>query len=55
LLRELLDRGLEPEEIRKIYRLIDWLLELPEELQERLRFEIHEYAGRQTDAICYQL
>jgi hypothetical protein len=44
LLRQLLDRGLEPERIRQIYRLIDWLLDLPEELQERLRIEIHKYA-----------
>jgi hypothetical protein len=35
---------LEPQQIRELYRLIDWLLELPDELQESLRFEIHKYA-----------
>lgn len=32
LVKNLLDRGLSPENIRQLFRVIDWLLELPEEL-----------------------
>jgi hypothetical protein len=44
LMKGLLDRGLEPEMIRQLLRLIDWLLNLPPELEQLCRQEVHEYA-----------
>lgn len=43
LIREIIDAGGTPERIRKLYRLIDWFLELPVELQESLRSDIKKY------------
>jgi hypothetical protein len=40
LIRGLYDRGLDPEQVRQLFRLIDWLLELPRELQQELRRDI---------------
>ncbi|MFO0936267.1 MAG: hypothetical protein U0798_07115 [Gemmataceae bacterium] len=43
LIRMLFDKGGSPERIRKLYRLIDWFLELPVELQRSLRHDIVKY------------
>lgn len=37
LVRRLLERGIMPEEVRQLYRMIDWFLELPDELTNRFR------------------
>jgi predicted transposase YdaD len=29
--------------VRELFRVIDWMLELPEELQEAFRHEVHRY------------
>ena len=41
LLRGLFERGLQADDIRKLLRLIDWVLELPPVLAERCRDEIY--------------
>ena len=41
LIRNLYGRGLNAEQVRQLMRLIDWLLELPRELKEQLRNNIH--------------
>jgi hypothetical protein len=43
LVKSLLDRGLTAEEIRQLFTLIDWLLDLPRSLEERFAFEILQY------------
>lgn len=43
LLIRLYDRGMTASEVRQLYRLIDWFLELPKDLQEQLRHEIYAY------------
>ena len=43
LIRTLFERGGSPERLRKLYRLIDWFLELPRELQTQLRTDIKRY------------
>ena len=43
LIRGLYERGYQAKQVRQLYRLIDWLLELPKELQERLRTDIHTF------------
>jgi hypothetical protein len=43
LYRSIFQRGWSAERFRKVYRLIDWLLELPEAVQRQLRFEIHQF------------
>ncbi|WP_029630015.1 RpnC/YadD family protein [Zavarzinella formosa] len=37
LVRRLTDRGASPEDIRQMYRLVDWFLDLPSELTQRFR------------------
>jgi flagellar biosynthesis/type III secretory pathway protein FliH len=43
LVKGLLDRGLAPEDIRQLFRFIDWLLELPAELEQSFRDEVYQY------------
>lgn len=43
LLIGLYQRGLQPEDCRQLFRLVDWLLDLTDELQVQLRNEIHAY------------
>ena len=41
LIRGLYERGLNAEQVRQLYRLIDWLLDLPAEFQQRLRSDLY--------------
>lgn len=43
LVMSLFDRGLTAEEIRQLFRVIDWLLELPRELERQFQEEIHRF------------
>ncbi len=43
LLKQLCDRGYGDLDLGQLYRLIDWFLELPKELDEPLRTEIYDY------------
>jgi len=43
LVKSLFDRGLTAEEIRQLFRVIDWLLELPHELERQFQEEIHRF------------
>jgi hypothetical protein len=43
LVKGLLDRGLSAEQIRQLFRFIDWLLELPRELDEQFEQALHTY------------
>ena len=43
LVKSLFDRGLTAEEIRQLFRVIDWLLELPRELERQFQEEIHRF------------
>lgn len=43
LVRGLYDRGLSAEQVRQLFRLIDWMLQLPEDLQQQFREEIHRF------------
>src|SRR5262249_8168899 len=43
LVQGLYDRGLAAEQIRQLFRLIDWMVQLPEELQHQFREEIYRF------------
>jgi hypothetical protein len=43
LIKGLLDRGLNAADIRQLFKMIDWLLELPEELAKQFDQEIEDY------------
>jgi hypothetical protein len=43
LFRRLLDRGLSGENIRQLFRFIDWMMDLPEELAGQFWEEVHQY------------
>ena len=43
LVKSLFDRGLSAEEIRQLFRLIDWLMELPREFEEEFQEQIHRF------------
>jgi hypothetical protein len=43
LVKGLYERGLSPEQVRQLFRLIDWMLALPEELDESFHEEIHRF------------
>jgi hypothetical protein len=43
LVKGLYDRGWSAADVRQLFRLIDWLMELPEELQEGFRQEVYEF------------
>ena len=43
LVQGLYDRGLSKEEVRQLFRLLDWMVQLPEELQQEFRQELHTF------------
>jgi Putative transposase, YhgA-like len=43
VVKGLFDRGLQAEEIRQLFRLIDWMMELPKELENQFSEEIRLY------------
>ncbi|MBI3469088.1 MAG: hypothetical protein HY000_39290 [Planctomycetes bacterium] len=43
LIKGLYERGLSAQQIRQLFRLIDWMLVLPEELEQSFREEIHRF------------
>jgi hypothetical protein len=43
LVKGLYERGWDAEDVRQLFRLIDWILDLPVELQERFREEIYRH------------
>ena len=43
LVKSLFDRGLSAEEIRQLFRLIDWLMDLPREFEEEFQEQIHRF------------
>ncbi len=47
LVRGLYERGFSREDVRQLYRMIDWLLELPPQVQEQFEQEVDEYQERQ--------
>jgi len=48
LTRRLYERGYGKEHLLKLYRLIDWLIQLPEELEIEFRREVIEYEERKS-------
>jgi hypothetical protein len=43
LVRGLYERGWSAEDVRQLLRILDWIMDLPEELQSGFREEIHRY------------
>jgi hypothetical protein len=43
LVQGLYDRGLSADEVRQLFRLIDWMLQLPEDLQEQFKEEVFRF------------
>ena len=43
LIKGLYERGRSAQQIRQLFRLIDWMLVLPEELEQSFRKEIHRF------------
>jgi hypothetical protein len=43
LIRQLYERGYQRKDILELFRFIDWLLSLPEELRQRFDEQLHEY------------
>jgi hypothetical protein len=43
LVKGLYDRGLNADQVRQLFRLIDWMVELPEELQQQFREELYRF------------
>jgi hypothetical protein len=43
LVRGLYDRGWTAADVRQLFRLLDWIMALPIELQDRFRGELHRY------------
>jgi hypothetical protein len=43
LVKGLYERKLTKEDVRELFRLLDWILVLPDELQEQFREDIHQY------------
>src|SRR5205807_10553634 len=43
LVKRLYIRGWSADDVRQLFRLIDWLMELPAELQEAFRQQLHEF------------
>jgi hypothetical protein len=48
LVRGPYERGLDAEDVRKLFRLIDWLLELPQALEEKFWDEVQAYQQERT-------
>ncbi|NEP14804.1 MAG: transposase, partial [Symploca sp. SIO2C1] len=43
LVRRLLEKGYDQEDIRKLFRAIDWMMTLPEELQQSFEEQLSSY------------
>ena len=43
LIKGLYDRGLDAEAVRKLFRILDWLLTLPKELEQSFRQELDRF------------
>ena len=43
LIKSLYDRGLSAEDVRQLFRVIDWMLALPEELEQQFKDEIYRF------------
>jgi hypothetical protein len=43
LVKRLYERGMDAEDVRQLYRFIDWIMELPEELEQRFGQELVAY------------
>jgi len=43
LVKGLYQRGWQAEEVRQLFRVIDWLIDLPEELQNQFKHEVYRY------------
>ena len=55
LVRGLYERGLQPKDVRQLFRLIDWLMELPPRVNKQFWKEVHAYeGGTETYAIPYR-
>jgi hypothetical protein len=48
LVRGLYEHGFKAEDVRKLFRLIDWLMELPPKLDKLFWNEVHQYEEKQT-------
>ena len=48
LVKGLYEHGWSAEDVRQLFRLIDWLMDLPQELQEGFREELHRYEEEKT-------
>ena len=42
-MRSLYERGYEREDVRKLFRLIDWFMQLPPEVETRFQHDLEEY------------
>jgi hypothetical protein len=47
LVKSLFDRGLTAGQTRQLFRLIDWMMTLPPELEKQFTIEIHQYEEEQ--------
>ncbi|NES01036.1 MAG: transposase, partial [Symploca sp. SIO1B1] len=43
LVRRLLEKGYDQEDIRKLFRVVDWMMTLPEELQQSFEEQLNRY------------
>jgi len=43
LVRRLLEKGYDQEDIRKLFRLLDWIMTLPQELQRNFEAQLRRY------------
>jgi hypothetical protein len=43
LIKSLYERGLSADQVRQLFRLIDWMMRLPEELEQRFQTEIYQF------------
>jgi hypothetical protein len=47
LIKNLYDRGLDGEQVRLLFKYIDWMMDLPAELKEALSVELQEFEKEQ--------
>lgn len=43
LLRPTYERGMSPEDVRKLFRVLAWMMQLPEDLQLQFRDQLEQY------------
>jgi hypothetical protein len=43
LIKGLYDRGLSAEEVRQLFRLIDWMMQLPQEMEQEFKAEVYRF------------